>query len=104
MLLISSKPDEIDPDEYTTFIDETNKQIIQRNVYLLTDNPKIKETNHGISVQQGKYVITFVQYIDKLKEASKLLHSTSYYDNWEPEFYDEVVGKRKKIWDKYKNE
>ena len=84
----------VDPIQYTQQINEINQTILSDGLILLTDHPAIVEFNHGVSVQQGTYVITFIQHISTLLAASKQLHKTAYYDNWEPSQYKSVVTDR----------
>jgi len=95
--------EKMDPVEYTDFIKEQNRQIIQCGLYILSDHPDIIEMNGPINVQQGTYVITYIQRIENLKKASENLHKTAYYDNWDKEVYKRIVLDRQELWDKYKN-
>ena len=100
-LIVAQRASEVDPDEYTKYIELRNTQLISSSLYLLTDHPEIKEMNNGVCVQQGEYVITFLQRIDRLSKATERLHDTKYYDSWSPEMYDDVVVQRHKVWNKY---
>lgn len=92
MLVVANT--KVDATEFTNQIDKLNNIILADRLILLTDHPDIVESNHGVSVQQGTYVITFIQRIDNLLKACEDLHKTAYYDNWEPAMYKAVVTDR----------
>jgi len=91
-LVVAKNKDDIDIETYRNYIHEKNKHVIEFNLILLTDHPDVSEYNHGVNVQQGSYVITFIQRTNKLLDASKKLHiNTDYYNGWDENIYKTVV-------------
>jgi hypothetical protein len=57
-------------------------------LYVLEDHPAEPETVNGVVMNQGHYVILFVQSKSKLETAAQQLASKGYYHGWDREYLD----------------
>lgn len=64
--------------------------LLLNDLIALEDHPDSPEIVNGISMNQGKYALIFVQQLSKLNEAAKQMAKKDFYNAW-PEDYLEVL-------------
>lgn len=68
------------------------KFLVERGYVALEDHPETVEKVENIVLNNGEYAIIFLQPLDKLKNARKILERKGYYKNWTKDYYYDVVG------------
>ena len=91
VVVIGCNPKLISSDELSNIVDTANAIISKKGFVALEDHPDNVEQVSGLSLNQGKYALVFLQPKDKLDHARKILQSKGYYKNWDPKYYSEVV-------------
>ena len=82
-------------DMFSSVVEKAN-ETIDKNFVLLDDHPDNVEDINGVTMNNGKYAIVFVQKTDKLQQGHKYLKQhTDYYEVWSQENLDDVVTWRK---------
>jgi hypothetical protein len=89
------------PDDFLS-IAETKKLTLDfrkkwtsEDIYLLKDHPEDQEFSGALKMNHGKLQLFFLQKLSALEKASEDLLAAGYYDNWDPEYFERVVGARK---------
>lgn len=83
--------------EYTQqFAINANKTLMQEDYVILEDHPDVEEYVHGVKMNFGKCGLLLVQRLSKLNDASDQLLAKGYYNYWNKEEFDNVVGWRNK--------
>jgi len=80
-------PNKWSADEFNYMIDASNRGFLtNRNLLALADHPDSVELVNGLTFNQGKYAITFLQDLDKLNQAAKDIAKKGYYKDWPEEY------------------
>ena len=82
------------PDYPKTIAVQLNSVYIKKDIVVLEDHPKIKETVKDVSLNNGEYILLLAQRLSKLNKFSKQLKNTSYYKNWSKKHLKDVVDWR----------
>lgn len=87
ILVLVYDPREFTADEFEQQIRSANQAfLVPRNLLALADHPAAPEIVNGVSMNQGRWAIVFVQNLSKLNVVSKTLADRGYYQDW-PEDY-----------------
>lgn len=70
------------------------------DIWILYDHPQLSEVIEGFSFNHGSLLLFMIQKLSHLVRASNDLHAIGYYKNWPQAYYAEVVGYRKKYYDR----
>jgi hypothetical protein len=76
-----------------------------KDLWLIWDHPDQINKINGIKTNNKEYAILMIQKLSELNEYSNKLRNTNYYDFWDKEYYDKIVGDRGGvgIFENYKN-
>lgn len=91
VVVIGSMPDVVSSDDLSVIVEHANTTLSDKGFVALEDHPDNVEQVSGLSLNQGKYALVFLQPKDKLDHARKILQSKGYYKNWDPKYFSEVV-------------
>ena len=58
----------------------------------MEDHPLKAEAVKDVKLNQGKYILFFVQSRTKVATFEKMLRKTEYYKNWDSKYEEEVTG------------
>ncbi len=95
LVMLVFDPQVMDPETFEACVWQWN-QTVDPQFVLLDDHPDNEENINGVTMNNGKYAIVFIQKSDKLDEASTFLETrTKYYKVWSQENLDDVVTWRK---------
>ena len=94
VVCLYAKTNEFVPSELTELVTAFNNNAMDKDIVALEDHPDDIEEWKSVSLNFGKCIIILVQRLSKLNQASKILKKKGYYDSWDKEHYDEVVGWR----------
>ena len=61
-------------------------------IVALDDHPNHQEKVGDVVLNNGKYALLLIQERKKLEHARQILKSKGYYNNWDPEYLEEVLG------------
>ena len=61
-----------------------------KDVVVLEDHPKIKESVKNVKLNNGHYILFLVQKLSKLNKYSEMLEKGPYYDNWSKSYKKSV--------------
>lgn len=81
--------------DVSTFVQNWRKEHIEEDLYLLKDHPLSKEMVSGVSMNQGDYLLFFVQRKSTLLAARKELRKQGYYESWSQSEQERVFGSLK---------
>lgn len=94
VLIVGTLPSAMTPDELVGFSRSCRKAFEDQDIWPLFDHPEEKEVVNGICMNNGRYLLAMIQKKSKLDNASRELFKAGYYDVWDSQSYDEVVGPR----------
>jgi hypothetical protein len=80
--------------EEAKYIEENCNRTAKETITLL-DHPDDPGYIDNIYTGNGKYVIFLIQKKTDLLIAREQLHKSSYYDSWDSEYYNKILGKTK---------
>lgn len=83
--------DNIDPDTLSDLAQRFNRH--NSHLAALEDHPFEEERVQDCVLNNGKYCTIFIQARSKLKKFRNTLKKTSYYDNWSPEYVEDVINR-----------
>ena len=82
----------LDPNEVSyEQLELISKQYKNEKFALLKDHPNECETVKDVVLNNGKYAIIFVQRREELIRTRKELADSGYYDNFDPEYKQEIL-------------
>jgi hypothetical protein len=84
-----------DLDSLKLYVEDWRQQHQDHDVYLLRDHPADKEMVANICMNQGDYLLFFVQKSSRLAAARKQLEQNGYYSAWSSSEIDQVKGSLK---------
>jgi len=93
-VLVCIVPDDVDANTFIKDVSNINNLYQNKGFVCLEDHKDIIEQFHSLSFNNGKYNIIVCQRSEKLKDATEVLQSKGYYNNWPKELYDDVVAWR----------
>ena len=95
MLIIGMPKEATTSDNLSTFVKRVNSTVLMpAGLVALEDHPDDEEVIHGVKMNQGKWILIFMQSLEKINQASLILQKQGYYDNWTAEDFDDVVSWR----------
>jgi len=94
VLVIIAEPDQFTAKQTVEIADKLNFAFMPRDVVVLEDHPKIKESVKGIKLNNGHFILFLAQKLSKLNRFSKMLESGPYYKNWSKDYLKSVKGFR----------
>ena len=62
------------------------------HIVALEDHPAEPEQVAGVTLNQGTWALILIQHKHKLDTARKKLKQSGYYDLWDPDYLDDVLG------------
>ena len=90
VLVIIAEPDQFTAKQTVEISDKLNFAFMPRDVVVLEDHPKIKESVKGIKLNNGHFILFLVQKLSKLNKFSKMLEVGPYYKNWTKKYVENV--------------
>ena len=86
----------LDPKRWTLkythdVVDQLNSVFMPKDVVVLEDHPKQKEEIHGVTVNNGRYILLLCQRLSTLNRFSEILKKKGYYDQWSKKNIADVV-------------
>ena len=86
----------LDPKRWTLkythdVVDQLNSVFMPRDVVVLEDHPRQKEEIHGVTVNNGRYILLLCQRLSTLNRFSEILKKKGYYDQWSKKNIADVV-------------
>ena len=90
VLVIIAEPDQFTAKQTGEIADKLNFAFMPRDVVVLEDHPKIKESVKGIKLNNGHFILFLVQKLSKLNKFSKMLEVGPYYKNWTKKYIKSV--------------
>ena len=87
---------ETDLEKYSTEVSEELHERLKaiaekKNIIVLMDHPEIEDYHNELKVNQGKYLLIFLQPYDTLLEYRKKALKMGYFDNWTEERIKDVI-------------
>lgn len=77
--------------EFENLVQRANQGfLLARDLIALSDHPDVPEIVNGVSMNQGKWAIVFVQALPKLDSHARTLADRGFYHGW-PEDYLQVL-------------
>ena len=92
VIVLAYEADYMHHKDFTQMVNSANEALILRDLWALEDHPAARETVGGVSLNQGTYSLIFVQKRSALTLARASLSKTDYYKNWDPAYYQTVIG------------
>ena len=86
----------LDPKRWTLkythdVVDQLNSVFMPQDVVVLEDHPRQKEEIHGVTVNNGRYILLLCQRLSTLNRFSEILKKKGYYDQWSKKNIADVV-------------
>ena len=94
VLCIIAEPDQYTPKETVEIATKLNEALMNNDIVVLEDHPKIKEKVKSVKLNNGKYILFLVQRLSKLNRFAKMLEAGPYYKNWSKSYLRSVKGFR----------
>jgi len=92
VLVLIAQPTRWTVEETVTLAEELNDLYKKRDILIMEDHPKLVEKVKNVVLNQGKYILFFVQRRTKVAKFEKMLRDTDYYKNWDSTYEKEVTG------------
>ena len=96
VLVMIASPDQFTMAETVQLASELNSFFMRKDLVILEDHPKIKESVGGVRLNNGEYILFLAQKLSKLNRFSKMLESGPYYKNWSKSYLESVKGFRER--------
>ena len=94
VLVLIADPYQFTAKETVEIADKLNFAFMPRDVVVLEDHPRIKESVKNVKLNNGHYILFLVQKLSKLNRYSKMLENGPYYRNWSKSYLRSVKGFR----------
>ena len=94
VLCMIAEPDQFTMAETVQLASELNSYYMGRDIVVLEDHPKIRESVKNVKLNNGHYIIFLVQKLSKLNRYSEMLEKGPYYSNWSKTYLESVKGFR----------
>lgn len=88
VVIYAYNPTNITPDE----LYEKCTKITDDEIVALDDHPDAVEKVQDVVLNNGMYALILVQERHKLEQARKILKAKGYYNSWDPDYMQEVLG------------
>jgi len=69
--------------------------LVPRTLVALADHPDSAETVNGVSMNQGRWALAFVQSLGQLDAVAKGLADRGYYQDWSEDYLRDLFAHRK---------
>ena len=92
VLVLIFQPERWSVDETVNLADNLNEKYKTQNILIMEDHPLKAEAVKDVKLNQGKYILFFVQSRTKVATFEKMLRKTEYYKNWDSKYEEEVTG------------
>ena len=92
VLVLIFRPERWSVDETLDIADNLNETYKIQNILIMEDHPQKAEAVQDVKLNQGKYILFFVQSRTKVAKFEKMLRNTGYYKNWDSNYEKEVTG------------
>jgi hypothetical protein len=98
VVILVADPKNISYSDITDLITQVNQTTLAKeNLVALRDHPDAISDLPRSSATNGKYVLVFVQRLNKLIEATEYLSKNGYYQHWSNEELEDIVNWRFKL-------
>ena len=88
-------PERFSASEFNDSIHAVNRGfLIPRNLIAMADHPRDPEQVGSVVMNQGTWAIAFVQALDQLNDAARLLTKQGYYQGWPEEYLQTLFTDR----------
>jgi hypothetical protein len=94
VLCMIAQPEQFTAEQTEQLAKDLNNYFMPRDIVVLEDHPKIKESVKNVVLNNGKYILFLAQGLSKLNHFSKLLEHGPYYKNWSKVYLESVKGFR----------
>jgi hypothetical protein len=94
VLVIIAEPEQYTARETVDIAHKLNQAFMPRDVVILEDHPRIKESVKQVKLNNGHYTLFLAQKLSKLNRYSKMLEKGPYYRNWSRTYLESVKGFR----------
>ena len=94
VLCMIAEPDQFNMAETVQLASELNSYWMSRDVVVLEDHPKIKESVKQVQLNNGHYILFLAQKLSKLNRFAEVLEGGPYYKNWSKSYLKSVKGFR----------
>jgi hypothetical protein len=91
-VIVHVKPQSWPVDEVRQYVLSWREKYKEKDLYLLKDHPEDKEIVAGLKMNQGEYLLFFVQRSSILLSARKKLLDQGYYNSWSDQEQTRVFG------------
>ncbi len=88
--------------QITEFVKKMRDTYFHHDLWLLYDHPELKENIGNFEFNHGSLLIFMIQKLSHLVSTSEELEKTGYYKQWPMDYYEEVVGLRRKYYERLK--
>ena len=95
LYLIYGCKNKYDKDWLEWFCETHEEYSTNKDLWLIWDHPNQVNKINGITTNNDKYAILFIQPLSELKKYSLKLEKTNYYSFWNQEYYRKIVESRK---------
>lgn len=85
------------------FFGRTNADAIPRGYYAQFGTAVGTESRYPGFLNNGRYFIVIVNKLEPVLSGHEALRKSGYYKNWKKSHYDDVVVRRQKLYEKYKD-
>lgn len=87
--------------EVQKFVSGCREDWYSRDLWLMYDHPGNPEEVSGFAMNHGEILLFMVQRLSELVRASEVLQKQGYYDQWPADYFERVVGRRQKYFERY---
>lgn len=94
VLCMIAEPGQFNMAETVQLASELNSYWMSKDVVVLEDHPKIKESVKHVQLNNGHYILFLAQKLSKLNRFAKILEGGPYYKNWSKSYLKSVKGFR----------
>ena len=94
VLVLIAEPDQFTAAQTRRLAKDLNDYYMPRDVVVLEDHPRIKESVKGVKMNNGHYTLFLAQKLSKLNRYSQMLEVGPYYKNWSKSYLESVKGFR----------
>ena len=96
VLIMIAQPEHFTPGETEQLAIDLNGYFMNKDIVILEDHPKIKETVKDVKLNNGDYILFLAQKLSKLNKFSRTLEAGPYYKNWSKSYLRSVKGFRER--------
>ena len=89
-------PEKFNKEWLSSFCEINKDKAKAKDLWLIWDHPDQTNKIGDVKTNNKEYGILLIQPLTELNEYSEKLKKTNYYEFWDKEYYDAIVGDRKK--------